>query len=211
MAEPTKPSNLSWTNLALVLLSLVLGAFANVREDSQPAPKPESWYVTIGGEVVDAPEVIAIADKLKPGQYELTGYPTAGKITRLRVVIGEDTQPGPTPQPPTPPSPPVPPSPPQPVPQTFQDKISAAATGIPVSEREAVANVYSMVSGWVENNSINSTHLAGTKLIEELGKVKTNSPKWADVWAIIRTKPAFTLDECNRLFLEIASGLRGAK
>ena len=154
MAEPTKPSNLSWTNLALVLLSLVLSAFANVREDSTPAPKPESWYVTIGGEVIEAPEIIAVAEKLKPGDYELTGYPTAGKITRLRVVIGDGPQPGPEPQPPPKPDPPGPSPTPEPV-DSYQQAIQSAYAAETATNKAAL--LAGLIAGYTQAERVAQT------------------------------------------------------
>lgn len=152
MAEPSKPSNLSWLNLAIALFGVLIGTFANIREDAAPAPKPEAWYVTTNGEVITAPEIIAVADKLKQGEYELTGYPASGKITRLRVVVS-DAQAPPTPTP-TPPQPPIPPQP-TPVVDSYQQAIQSAYAAETATNKAAL--LAGLIAGYVQAERVAST------------------------------------------------------
>lgn len=76
-----------------------------------PLPTPEQWFVIKAGEVIDAPKVVAVAESLEHGKYEVLGFPKSGKLTQKVITIGDNVTPVPTPPEPPKPEPPKPPEP----------------------------------------------------------------------------------------------------
>ena len=221
MAEPNK------TDVKSPLLILLAAAIAfignyfggNIAPEPVPLPAVETWYVTRAGEVVDSPAIIAVANTLEQGSYELVGYPKSGKITRLGVTINKDG----IPTPPVPPAP-VPPRPePTPIPvppkpdlKGFALEVWEHARSLPPAECENVAKNYQVIVSGVATHRWQIVQQADNELAR-LNESAMQSVKSRDnwhqfaVWIAAKMSGNLTLQQYASLSSEVVQGLRAVK
>jgi hypothetical protein len=233
MSEPKKASWLTAQNLkdiGLAVLMAVTVAVAGIdkgcRELPTPAPAPqpspvgpvdpvpiERWYVTRNGEVLDSPEVIAVAEALEAGQYELVGYPKAGKIRRVGVGISDNAPaplpPAPVPPGPTPPNPtPVPPQPPL---TGLAAEVAQRAAGIDSRELLTVAGHYEAVASKIAAGGITTLANADAEIFARIRELSLPRDKWVAFFEwLSQTLDRRSLRKAGEQMDEIAVGLRAA-
>jgi hypothetical protein len=214
MADPNK---IDIKSPLLILIAAFLAFVGNyfggtIAPKPEPLPVVEQWYVTRSGEVVEAPQIIAVANTLEKGSYELTGYPRAGKITRLGVTITADgNPPNPAPTPPViPPAPPAP-VPPKPTLTGFALEVYEHAKSLPPADCAKLATNYETVSSMIAAGGILTLDQAFNKL-STMNKSLTLSPdKWTSFSLWLGSQydaKATSIKQAGLLMDETARGLK---